>query len=172
MKLSSVFSFVAAMSFAHGHYECTTEQAFDVLFGNATTDALAQRLLKSLQDGVVKVEHELSEVDADKAARDILTRYRTILSLLPNSIASKFPANTLSFAHQGCNVEAAFDKLLGEATIEHFSEAMLQSLQRDVASTISRVEHASPEQIADRIVDRYRVLRGLLAYAGIKLPLF
>ncbi|KAJ2629026.1 hypothetical protein H4R22_003562 [Coemansia sp. RSA 1290] len=92
MNLSTVFSFLAAIAFAYGHYECTTEQAFDVLFGNATTDALAQQLLKSLQSGVVRVEQGLSEVDADKAARDILTRYRAILSLLPNNIASKFPA--------------------------------------------------------------------------------
>ncbi|KAJ2850300.1 hypothetical protein IWW36_001986 [Coemansia brasiliensis] len=159
MKFSAVFSFLAVIACAHAHYECTTEQAFDVLFSNATTDALAQQLLKSLQRGVVTVEQELSEMDADKAARDVLTRYRAILS-------------TLALAHQGCNVEAAFNRLLGEATIEHFSEAMLQSLQHDVSKTLERIENASPDQIADRLIDRYRVLRGLLAYAGIKLPLF
>ncbi|KAJ2431583.1 hypothetical protein IWW41_002861 [Coemansia sp. RSA 2522] len=78
--------------------------------------------------------------------------------------------STVAHGHQGCSVEAAFDKLLGEATIEHVSEALLLSLQHDVKTALHSVELSSPARIADTIVDNYRVLRGILSYAGIKLP--
>ncbi|KAJ1717943.1 hypothetical protein LPJ61_007022 [Coemansia biformis] len=74
-------------------------------------------------------------------------------------------------AHQGCNVETALNTLLGQATVGHVSEALLRSLQQDVKGAIERVEHMSPEQPADRVVDKYRVLRGLLLYMGIALPM-
>ncbi|KAJ2715207.1 hypothetical protein H4S00_004916, partial [Coemansia sp. D1744] len=67
--------------------------------------------------------------------------------------------STVAHGNQGCSVEAAFDKLLGEATIEHVSEALLLSLQHDVKTALHSVELSSPAQIADTIVDNYRVLR-------------
>ncbi|KAJ2719881.1 hypothetical protein GGI07_004957 [Coemansia sp. Benny D115] len=76
-----------------------------------------------------------------------------------------------SLAHQGCNVDAAFDTLLGEATIQHVSESVLQGLQRNIKTVLHDIEATTPQQVADDIVDRYRVLQGLLAYAGIHLPL-
>ncbi|KAJ2772761.1 hypothetical protein IWQ56_001245 [Coemansia nantahalensis] len=74
-------------------------------------------------------------------------------------------------AHQGCNVETAVKTLLGKATIDHVSEALLQNIQRDVGRAINDVEHAKVDWLADQIVDRYRVLRGVLGHVGIALPM-
>ncbi|KAJ2795553.1 hypothetical protein H4R20_005843, partial [Coemansia guatemalensis] len=57
---------------AYAHYECTPQQAFDVLFSDATSDALAKRVLASLKSGVIEVRGELTKADADKAAQTIL----------------------------------------------------------------------------------------------------
>ncbi|KAJ2392981.1 hypothetical protein GGI05_002540 [Coemansia sp. RSA 2603] len=76
-----------------------------------------------------------------------------------------------SLAHQGCNVDAALDTLLGEVTVQHVSEALLLGLQRNIKSALKDIQNTNPDQLADDIVDRYRVLQAILAYAGIKLPL-
>ncbi|KAJ2822171.1 hypothetical protein GGI24_004021, partial [Coemansia furcata] len=74
------------------------------------------------------------------------------------------------FAHQGCDIDTAIKTLLDEATVGHISEAILRSLQHDVKNAIQDIENTTPQQIADTIVDRYRVLRGILLHAGINLP--
>ncbi|KAJ1648220.1 hypothetical protein LPJ64_000481 [Coemansia asiatica] len=159
MKLSLVSAVLAAgAALTSAHYECTTEQAFDVLFNNATTDALAQKILVSLEKGVIELRNEISQVDAEKAATTI-------------SLVLFFLGSSTVLAHQGCNVDAAFDTLLGEVTIEHVSNALLLNLQRSIKSVLKDIETTSPQQLADNIVDRYRVLQAILSYAGIKLPI-
>ncbi|KAJ2308079.1 hypothetical protein H4S02_007412, partial [Coemansia sp. RSA 2611] len=69
MKLLFVSAICAALTTVYAHYECTTQEAFDVLFSNATTDAFAQRLLDSLKSGVAGVRGEINQADADKAAK-------------------------------------------------------------------------------------------------------
>ncbi|KAJ2882991.1 hypothetical protein FB639_002271 [Coemansia asiatica] len=149
MKLSLVSAVLAAgAALTSAHYECTTEQAFDVLFNNATTDALAQKILVSLEKGVIELRNEISQ-----------------------SLVLLFLGSSTVLAHQGCNVDAAFDTLLGEVTIEHVSNALLLNLQRSIKSVLKDIETTSPQQLADNIVDRYRVLQAILSYAGIKLPI-
>ncbi|KAJ2780767.1 hypothetical protein H4R18_003279 [Coemansia javaensis] len=91
----------------------------------------------------------------------------------------RFPTVALALAslgplvargHQGCNVEAALNTLMGKATVDHVSEALLQGMQRDVKGAIDRLEHTSPGELADRIVLRYRLLRGILTHVGVFLP--
>ncbi|KAJ2203954.1 hypothetical protein IW145_003750, partial [Coemansia sp. RSA 521] len=88
MKLAVVSTVAALLSVARAHYECTTQEAFDVLFSNTTTDALAQRLLNSLKEGTAEIRGRTNNVDAERAAQHILTRYRTILGILPKNIAA------------------------------------------------------------------------------------
>ncbi|KAJ2637365.1 hypothetical protein GGF40_002398 [Coemansia sp. RSA 1286] len=92
------------------------------------------------------------------------------MKLFKNSLVLLFLGSPTVLAHQGCNVDAAFDTLLGQVTVEHVSNALLINLQRSIKSAIKDIETTSPQQLADNIVDRYRVLQAILSYAGIKLP--
>ncbi|KAJ2707813.1 hypothetical protein FB645_000375 [Coemansia sp. IMI 203386] len=92
MKLSFLPMILAAgAALTSAHYECTTDQAFDVLFNNATADALAQRILVSLEKGVVELRDEISHVDAQKAATTIVDYYRYLVSHLPKNVVAKLP---------------------------------------------------------------------------------
>ncbi|KAJ2746091.1 hypothetical protein GGI20_001643 [Coemansia sp. BCRC 34301] len=73
------------------HYECTPQQAFDVLFNNATTNIIAERLLVRLKSGVAKLRTDLNQTSAESAAQHIMDRYRSIVSHLPKNIAAGLP---------------------------------------------------------------------------------
>ncbi|KAJ2746090.1 hypothetical protein GGI20_001642 [Coemansia sp. BCRC 34301] len=90
---------------------------------------------------------------------------------LPTAIVVLASLGFTAFGHQGCDIDTALSTLLGEATVSHISEAILHSLQHEIKNAIQDVENITPHQIVDTIVDRYRVLQGILSYAGINLPL-
>ncbi|KAJ2692954.1 hypothetical protein H4R19_006070 [Coemansia spiralis] len=91
MRVTAIPVILAALAVADAHYECTTEQAFDVLFSNSTVDEFAKRLLVSLRSGVTRVSGRLESMDAEKAAQAILARYRGIVALLPPNMSANLP---------------------------------------------------------------------------------
>ncbi|KAJ2772760.1 hypothetical protein IWQ56_001244 [Coemansia nantahalensis] len=91
MKVTTVPAILAALAVADAHYDCTTQQAFDVLFSNSTVDAFAKQLLASLQSGAARVSSRLESVDAEKAAQAILARYRGMVALLPPNVSASLP---------------------------------------------------------------------------------
>ncbi|KAJ2780766.1 hypothetical protein H4R18_003278 [Coemansia javaensis] len=82
---------LAMLAVGYAHYECTTQQAFDVLFSNSTTNAFAAQLLTSLRNGVAEVRGRLEGADAKQAANRILSRYRAILTRLPPNVSARLP---------------------------------------------------------------------------------
>ncbi|KAJ2821657.1 hypothetical protein FBU31_004831 [Coemansia sp. 'formosensis'] len=92
MKLATGTLFLGILAAcANAHYECTTQEAFDVLFNNATTDIVAERLLVSLKNGVAKLRTDLNQTSAESAAQRIMDRYRSILSYLPKGLTANLP---------------------------------------------------------------------------------
>ncbi|KAJ2897198.1 hypothetical protein GGI21_004966 [Coemansia aciculifera] len=91
------FAFVSAIllgaiaTTASAHYECTPQQAFDVLFNNATTNIIAERMLVKLKSGVAKLRIDLNQTSAESAAQHIMDRYRSIVSHLPKNLAAGLP---------------------------------------------------------------------------------
>ncbi|KAJ2030218.1 hypothetical protein IWW57_001295 [Coemansia sp. S610] len=76
-----------------------------------------------------------------------------------------------AFAYQGRDMDTAKDSLVGETKVGYISEAVLRGLQHDIKNVLQDLENTTSQQIADTLVDRYRVLRGILLKAGISLPL-
>ncbi|KAJ2024994.1 hypothetical protein GGI06_000760 [Coemansia sp. S85] len=68
-------------------------------------------------------------------------------------------------------MDTAKDSLVGETKVGYISEAVLRGLQHDIKNVLQDLENTTSQQIADTLVDRYRVLRGILLKAGISLPL-
>ncbi|KAJ1719425.1 hypothetical protein LPJ53_005815 [Coemansia erecta] len=92
MKISFIPFFISIGAvLTQAHYECTQQEAFDVLFNNGTADALAGRILESLKKGAIELRGEISQVDAAKAAGAIVDRYRSLISHLPKDIAARLP---------------------------------------------------------------------------------
>ncbi|KAJ2000872.1 hypothetical protein GGI04_003973, partial [Coemansia thaxteri] len=87
MKLLPATVVFGIIATAHAHYECTPQEAFDVLFNNATTNVLAERLLDTLKKGVVQLRSDLSQTSAENIARAIMDRYRSIIGKLPKDLA-------------------------------------------------------------------------------------
>ncbi|KAJ2747277.1 hypothetical protein GGH94_004189 [Coemansia aciculifera] len=90
LAIGTLFLGILAAS-ASAHYECTPQQAFDVLFNNATTSIIAERLLISLKSGVAKLRTDLNQTSAEEAAQRIMDRYRNIISYLPKNLAVGLP---------------------------------------------------------------------------------
>ncbi|KAJ2031318.1 hypothetical protein GGI01_001703 [Coemansia sp. RSA 376] len=90
LAIGSLFLGILAASVS-AHYECTPQQAFDVLFNNATTSIIAERLLISLKSGVAKLRTDINQTSAEDAAQRIVNRYRNIISYLPKNLAAGLP---------------------------------------------------------------------------------
>lgn len=71
-----------------------------------------------------------------------------------------------------CNVDMAIRTLMDENTLQHISRTILKDMKTGVNHALVDMKNASPQKIADRMVDRYRVLQGFLARVGIHIPLF
>ncbi|KAJ1946698.1 hypothetical protein FBU59_001971 [Linderina macrospora] len=82
-------------------------------------------------------------------------------------VAAGFTAN----AHQGCSTDAALDTLFSDAGVERVANALLHVVERDIDIVIKDLNSTTPEQFAKLVIDRYHVIQGILAFAGVKLPL-
>ncbi|KAI8323616.1 hypothetical protein GQ54DRAFT_309968 [Martensiomyces pterosporus] len=172
MKLVCISVLLSMASLSSGHYSCTPQEALDVLLSDNTTDILAAQMLIALQKGVDTLRVDLDRTDPNKLAEDIIGRYREDV---PDMNAAKYAAlflgiGTLASAHQGCNVDKALDTLLGEVGIEQISEVLLHTIQRDIDVAINALNSTVPQRFADSIIQRYRALQGILAFAGVTIP--
>ncbi|KAJ2687227.1 hypothetical protein IWW39_003088 [Coemansia spiralis] len=152
--------------------QCTPQQALEVLLNDATANFVAERLLVSLKNGVARLRTDLNQTNPEVAAQHIVDNYRSILSYLPKNLAAVVASLGLTaFAYQGRDMDTAKDSLVGETEVGYISKTVLRGLQHDIKNVLQDLENTTSQQIADTLVDRYRVLRGILLKAGISLPL-
>ncbi|KAJ1823725.1 hypothetical protein LPJ60_001332 [Coemansia sp. RSA 2675] len=150
--------------------QCTPQQALEVLLNDATANFVAERLLVSLKNGVARLRTDLNQTNPEVAAQHIVDNYRSILSL-SKIISVVASLGLTAFAYQGRDMDTAKDSLVEETEVGYIPEAVLRGLQHDIKNVLQDLENTTSQQIADTLVDRYRVLRGILLKAGISLPL-
>ncbi|KAJ1992709.1 hypothetical protein GGI26_002526 [Coemansia sp. RSA 1358] len=80
MKIFNFLILSLPLAFVNAHYECTEEQAFELLLKNATV-VVSEQLLSALRNGAAELRGEVSQTDAKQAANAIIKYYSKVFEI-------------------------------------------------------------------------------------------